>query len=577
MESIDPASFRAFESTLVPLDSLIATEETDPGRVDDLHEKVVAAGGFLSPIQVVRLHDGRLAILDGHTRREVLRRLGRRLAWIQTHSPSELRLATWLITAPGELETDVTGEMYPVSQETFQRLADTRGGVVSMGGGGERFFTFPNASLEDRLVLQQRVVQSLLAASTNHRLGRREDDIRTGGPGWWRVVRDGDTPVVLLVFPLLDWSDFEEIIRRGLRVAAAASRFQISKGHVDRPMPLDLLALSLQEALPELQQLLAERKTSVEPARPGLDYRRSSFEAGSDPVTPLLSLPSDLMRSLDVPPECRMYIKNEAAIGSSKVRVAYSMLREAFAAGRIGPGTEVVLPSSGSTALAFAEETRKHDMDLTVFAPETIAAGKLAALRAYRHVEVIRVPGSSEVARCAAEEYVAANERARPIFYADQYNDPSAIKAHACTTAPEIVMQTTGSVTHVIAGIGTGATTTGLVSTLSRLGIHVIGVQPAKSNHEIIGLKHLPSLSPHVVPKNARPDLLTAVEYVKDEEALRFTRLLLAHGLRFGPSTGAVLAAACRVAAGLNGSPATLVLIGHDSADYYEGFEGVTQ
>jgi cysteine synthase len=245
------------------------------------------------------------------------------------------------------------------------------------------------------------------------------------------------------------------------------------------------------------------------------------------------------------------------------------MVDEATAAGELPAGTEIVLPSSGGTAIAMAEETRDREVSLTIFLPSTTPEGKIAVLKKYPHVQIIKVDGSSEDARGAAASYVMSHKAERSMWYADQYSDESAPRIHMRETAPEIVAQTGASVTHVFVGMGTGSTATGLALVLRRLDVEVIGVQPAASRHRLAGLKYYPDLPPHLVPGNARLELLSATEYISDEDGLTMMHKLVAHGLRFGPSTGANLAAAVRTAARLGGQSAIFVLIAHDSFELY--------
>jgi cysteine synthase len=204
-----------------------------------------------------------------------------------------------------------------------------------------------------------------------------------------------------------------------------------------------------------------------------------------------------------------------------------------------------------------------------VFVPKTTAGGKLAALAQFSNVRVASVDGSSEDARLAADAYCAERNRSgEPVWLADQYGDRAAVLAHALTTAPEILLQTRGRATHVIAGVGTGSTSTGLALGLRRLGVAVVGVQPTTSNHALIGLKFLPGVPPSLVPRNAQMNLLNQVEYVCDRDALTAMRQLINHGFFFGPSTGAVAVAAARIAQ-REAPNGVLVLIGHDSSSLY--------
>lgn len=287
-------------------------------------------------------------------------------------------------------------------------------------------------------------------------------------------------------------------------------------------------------------------------------------------ITPLREIPSAVKHELGLPKECHIYFKDETGnIGGSKARVSRSLLDEGERTGQIDTTTEVVLPSSGSTALAMADETGRRGMALQVFLPKTTAPSKIAALERYPHVRIVRVDGSSEDAREAADDYVrSAAHNGHRIWLADQYGDRAAVLAHALTTAPELLRQTGGRLTHVAAGIGTASTTTGLALALRPLGIEVIGVQPAAERHALTGLKYFPALPQQLVPRNAELHRLSAIEYVSDDAALAMTRLLIQNGFLFGPSTGAVACAATRLAPRFE-SGACVVLLAHDSAHYY--------
>ncbi|MEA2326973.1 MAG: cystathionine beta-synthase [Thermoanaerobaculia bacterium] len=290
----------------------------------------------------------------------------------------------------------------------------------------------------------------------------------------------------------------------------------------------------------------------------------------TEALTPLRRVPTALAARLGFPESCIVCFKDETANrgGSSKARVARSLIAEGWRSGAITSTTEIVLPSSGSTALAMADETERQHLALRVFLSEATLASKIAELQRYPNVHIVKVAGSSEDARQAADDYVAAAS-GRRVWLADQYNLPAAVMAHALTTAPEILKQTEGRVTHTFAGIGTGSTSAALALVFRPLGIEVIGVEPKATKHALVGLKYTPDLPPDLIPLNLRIDLLSDVKFVSDDEALAMTRLLVRHGFRFGPSTGAVCVAARDFAAGLDGRAAYFVLIGHDSATHY--------
>jgi cysteine synthase B len=133
-------------------------------------------------------------------------------------------------------------------------------------------------------------------------------------------------------------------------------------------------------------------------------------------------------------------------------------------------------------------------------------------------------------------------------FYADQYNNPANWRAHYDTTAPEIVEQTDGRVTHFVAGIGTSGTLVGTGRRLRefRRDLRLIAVQPDSPLHGLEGLKHLASAS---VPGIYDPALADDIVTVATEEAYAMVRRLAAEeGLLVGVSSGANVVAALRTA-----------------------------
>src|SRR5207302_10980943 len=85
-------------------------------------------------------------------------------------------------------------------------------------------------------------------------------------------------------------------------------------------------------------------------------------------------------------------------------------------------------------------------------------------------------------------------------FYPDQYSNPANPRAHYEGTAVEILEQTSGRITHFVAGLGTTGTFVGASRRLEEhdASIKTIAVQPEDSFHGLEGLKHLPSA---IVPR----------------------------------------------------------------------------
>ncbi|MFW6192977.1 MAG: pyridoxal-phosphate dependent enzyme [Gemmatimonadota bacterium] len=295
--------------------------------------------------------------------------------------------------------------------------------------------------------------------------------------------------------------------------------------------------------------------------------------------TPLVPLPS---------PRSSVRIHGKAEWmnpgGSVKDRTAWGIVRGALERGdlavgrgdgaRRGEGSGGVAAadrrlldaSSGNTAIAYATLGAALGIDVTICLPANASRERRLTLAAHGAEvlltdEMEGTDGASERARQLAE--------ARPgrYWYADQYSNPDNWRAHYEGTAEEIWAQTEGTVTHLVAGLGTTGTLVGTGRRLRELnpGLRVVAVQPATALHGLEGLKHLPT--------NRRPAIWDPT--VADEhrsirtEAAREAATDLARGTGYfvGPSAGAALVAARRVASGLE--EGTVVTILPDGGERY--------
>src|SRR5438067_1552558 len=152
-------------------------------------------------------------------------------------------------------------------------------------------------------------------------------------------------------------------------------------------------------------------------------------------------------------------------------------------------------------------------------------------------------------------------------FYVDQYSNPANWQAHYHTTALEIWEQTSGRITHFVAGLGTSGTFVGTGRRLRELnpGIGLISFQPDSPLHGLEGMKHMATA---IVPKIYDPALADQDRAISDEAARAMTqRLGREEGLLVGISSGAALACAFEVAREL--SAGVVVTIFPDGGDKY--------
>ena len=260
--------------------------------------------------------------------------------------------------------------------------------------------------------------------------------------------------------------------------------------------------------------------------------------------TPLVGLPSFSPR-----PGVRLWAKLEGAnpTGSVKDRVALRMLDDAEAAGELRPGTDrtIIEPTSGNTGISLAMLARRRGYHFLAVLPENVSTERRQLLSLYgAEMEFSPAEFGSNGAIRRAHELV---ERQPHRYYMPyQYGNQANPRAHYETTAPEIVRDLP-TVTHFVAGLGTGGTLTGTGRRLKedRPGVQVIAAEP----HPGEGVQGLRSLDEGFVPPVLDVSVLDRKILVTSDDSLVLTRRLAEQeGLFVGISSGAVLHAALRVA-----------------------------
>jgi cysteine synthase B len=233
--------------------------------------------------------------------------------------------------------------------------------------------------------------------------------------------------------------------------------------------------------------------------------------------------------------------------GSVKDRAAARIIGEAEQRGALRQGHTILDATSGNTGIAYAMIGAARGYRVKLCVPANVTPERLRMLRAYGAEVVLTDPleGSDGAIREARR---LAADRPDRYFYADQYNNEANWRAHYDTTGPEILAQTSGRVTHFVAGLGTSGTFVGVGRRLREAipGVRLISVQPASPLHGLEGLKHMESA---IVPGIYDSTLADEDVRVSTETAYALVRQLAAQeGLLVGVSSGAALAAALSVA-----------------------------
>jgi len=282
--------------------------------------------------------------------------------------------------------------------------------------------------------------------------------------------------------------------------------------------------------------------------------------------TPLLRL---RLLDRDLSPGVQIFAKAEHLNpgGSVKDRAALSMILEGERSGKLRPGTTILDATSGNTGIAYAMIGASRGYAVKVCLPKNASPARKRILRSYG-VEIVETDPmlSTDGAQLIAREIFAGDRE--KYFYPDQYNNDANWLAHYETTANEIWEQTERRVTHFVTGLGTSGTFVGVTRRLRELNprLKSIAVQPESPLHGLEGLKHMATA---ITPGIFDETLVTETLEVSTEDALLMTsKLARQSGLLVGPSSGANVFAAWRVAALLR-EPAVLVTVLCDGGERY--------
>jgi cysteine synthase A len=256
----------------------------------------------------------------------------------------------------------------------------------------------------------------------------------------------------------------------------------------------------------------------------------------------------------------------------------------------LGPGQELVEPTSGNTGIALAFVAAARGIPLTLTMPETMSLERRKLLVAYGAKLVLTEGAKGMGGAIAKAEEIAASDPGRYVLL-QQFKNPANPAIHEQTTGPEIWEDTGGAIDILIAGVGTGGTITGVsryIKETQGKPILAVAVEPAASPvltqtrageplkpapHKIQGI------GAGFVPANLDLALVDAVEQVSNEDAVEYARRLAREeGILAGISCGAAVAAAVRVAKRPEHAGKTLVVILPDSGERYLSsvlFEGI--
>ena len=251
--------------------------------------------------------------------------------------------------------------------------------------------------------------------------------------------------------------------------------------------------------------------------------------------------------------------------GSVKDRPALYMINAAEKTGELTKDKTVIEATSGNTGIGLAMICAVKGYKIALTMAENASEERKSILRA-RGAQIILTPRRLGSDGAIEEAYRLARENPDKYFLADQYNNDANWKAHYHTTAPEIIEQTSGKVSSVVATIGTSGTLMGLSRRLKEYNedIRIVCAEPYLG-HKIQGLKNMKeSYTPEIMDKNCFDEKIN----IDDDTAFDMARrLAVKEGLFVGMSSGAAMAVAIEEAQKIK--KGLIVVIFPDSGERY--------
>ncbi|HXW83749.1 MAG TPA: cysteine synthase A [Candidatus Binataceae bacterium] len=275
---------------------------------------------------------------------------------------------------------------------------------------------------------------------------------------------------------------------------------------------------------------------------------------------------------------------------SVKCRIGAAMVWDAEQRGLLGPGKELVEPTSGNTGIALAFVAAARKIPLTLTMPDTMSLERRRLLVAYGAKLVLTEGAKGMTGAIKKAEEIVESDPQRYVLL-QQFKNPANPAIHETTTGPEIWEDTGGRIDIFVSGVGTGGTITGVSRYIKKTkGKPIVSVAVEPTASPVLtqqragqplrpGGHRIQGIGAGFVPDILDMSLIDEIEQVTNEEAIEYARRLTREeGILSGISCGAAVAVAARIAKRPQNAGKTIVTVLPDSGERYLStvlFEGM--
>jgi cysteine synthase B len=243
-----------------------------------------------------------------------------------------------------------------------------------------------------------------------------------------------------------------------------------------------------------------------------------------------------------------IYAKLEGSnpTGSTKDRIALSMIQQAETEGQLTEGKTIIEPTSGNTGVSLAMIGKVKGYEVEIVMSDAVSVERRQMIKAFG-AKVTLTEGKLGTDGAIRRAIELVRENPHKYFMPDQFSNKYNKLTHYRTTGEEIWKQTNGKINYFVSSLGTSGTIMGVGMALKEYNpqIKVVSAHPVKG-HYIQGLKNMEEA---IVPSLYDPSQIDITIMVETEVAYETTRQIVEkEGIFVGMSSGAAMYATIQLA-----------------------------